>query len=157
MATEIERKFLVKGDFKDLDTNGIPIIQAYLSSIPERTVRVRVKGDKAFITIKGAVDHSGTSRFEWEKEITVEEANELLGICEPGMIIKERYPVSYGGHTFEVDVFSGDNEGLVIAEIELGTPDEYFEAPLWLGREVTGEKRYYNSFLTNHPFKTWTE
>jgi len=155
MAKEIERKFLVKGDFKDEAFKATRITQGYLSSVPERTVRVRVKGDKGFITIKGIGNASGASRYEWEKEIPVEEVKELLLICEPGVIDKTRYLVKAGEFTFEVDEFYGDNEGLVMAEVELASVDEDFERPDWLGAEVTGDRRYYNSHLARHPYKEW--
>jgi len=155
MAQEIERKFLVKGDFKSLATKSTRITQGYLSSVPERTVRVRVKGDKGFITIKGIGSQSGASRFEWEKEIPVDEVNELLKICEPGVIDKTRFLVPVGKHTFEVDEFYGENEGLTLAEVELGSEDEVFEMPAWVGQEVTGDARYYNSMLMKNPYKGW--
>ncbi|MDR2622381.1 MAG: CYTH domain-containing protein [Dysgonamonadaceae bacterium] len=149
MLQEIERKFLVSSDFKPFVSQSIRIVQGYLSSVPERTVRVRVKGDKGYIAVKGISDAGGLSRFEWEKEIPVSEAQELLKICEPGLIDKTRYQVPYGNHTFDVDEFHGPNEGLMIAEIELSSEDETFEKPSWLGREVTGDVRYYNSMLKN--------
>lgn len=153
MAQEIERKFLVKGEFKSLAFHFIRITQGYLSSVPERTVRVRIKGEWAFLTIKGKANASGISRYEWEKEISVEEANELLGLCEPGVIDKTRYLVKVGNHVFEVDEFYGENEGLVMAEIELKAENEEFETPEWLGREVTGDDRFYNAMLAKYPYK----
>ena len=155
MAQEIERKFLVKGDFKSEVFKSTRITQGYLSSVPERTVRVRVKGEKGFITIKGIGNESGASRYEWEKEIPVEEVRELLKICEPGVIDKTRYLVKNGEFTFEVDEFYGDNEGLTVAEI--GLPDEQaeFNRPAWLGEEVTGDVRFYNSMLMKNPYKNW--
>jgi adenylate cyclase len=155
MAKEIERKFLVKGEFKDQAFKATRITQGYLSSVPERTVRVRVKGEKGFITIKGIGNASGASRYEWEKEIPVDEVKELLLICEPGVIDKTRYLVKAGEYTFEVDEFYGDNEGLTVAEIELPDENAAFERPDWLGEEVTGDPRYYNSMLMKNPFKTW--
>lgn len=155
MAQEIERKFLVKGDFKSHATRSARIIQGYLSSVPERTVRVRVKGDKGFITVKGIGNASGVSRYEWEMEIPRSEAEELLAICEPGVIDKTRFLVESGPHTFEVDEFYGANEGLVVAEIELSAETEEFERPEWLGQEVTGDIRYFNAMLMKHPFTTW--
>lgn len=155
MAQEIERKFLVKGEFKPLANKQTRITQGYLSSVPERTVRVRIKGDKGFITIKGIGSQSGASRYEWEKEIPVEEVNELLKICEPGVIDKIRYLVTVGKHTFEVDEFFGDNQGLTVAEIELNAEDEAFQKPNWLGEEVTGDSRYYNSMLMKNPYTKW--
>jgi adenylate cyclase len=156
MAQEIERKFLVVGDYKSLATKKTRIRQAYLSSVPERIVRVRIKGDKGFITIKGIVSKSGTSRFEWEKEIPLDDAKNLLELCEPGMIDKTRYIIEEpGGLQFEVDEFYGDNQGLTIAEIELPTEDHPFEKPKWLGKEVTAKAKYYNSMLLKKPFKKW--
>lgn len=155
MALEIERKFLVAGDFKPFAKKAIRITQGYLSSVPERTVRARIKGEKGFITVKGIASASGASRFEWEKEIPVEEVQELLKICEPGVIDKTRYLVDAGNHTYEVDEFYGDNEGLTVAEVELGAEDEAFEKPFWLGKEVTGDDKYYNSMLMKNPYKNW--
>lgn len=155
MANEIERKFLVKGNFKDQASKQTRIVQGYLSSVPERTVRVRIKGDKGFLTIKGIGNASGASRFEWEKEIPVNEADDLLKICEPGVIDKTRYLVKVGNHTFEVDEFHGENEGLVLAELELKSENESFPKPDWLAEEVTGDKRYYNSMLMKHPYTKW--
>lgn len=155
MAKEIERKFLVKGGFKAASVKETRITQGYLSSIPERTVRVRIKGDKGFITIKGIGNESGASRYEWEKMIPVEEVKELLEICEPGVIDKTRYLVEHGGLTFEVDEFYGDNEGLVVAEVELKDEDQEIPKPEWLGEEVTGDVKYYNSMLMKTPYKDW--
>ena len=152
---EIERKFLVKGDFKSEAFKATRITQGYLCSVPERTVRVRVKGDKGFITIKGIGDESGASRFEWEKEIPVAEVQDLLKLCEPGIIDKTRYLVKAGEFTFEVDEFYGENEGLTVAEVELPDENALFERPEWLGEEVTGDKRYYNSMLMKNPYKNW--
>jgi len=155
MAQEIERKFLVTGDFKSSAFKATRITQGYLSSVPERTVRVRVKGDKGFITVKGIGSDSGASRFEWEKEIPVNEVQELLKLCEPGVIDKTRYLVKSGEHTFEVDEFYGDNEGLTVAEVELASEEEAFEKPAWAGEEVTGDVKYYNSMLMKNPYKNW--
>ena len=127
-------------------------MQGYICSDPDRTVRVRVRGDKGFLTIKGRSSLDGLSRYEWEKEIPVSEALELMNLCVSGVIDKTRYLVPYGGHTYEVDVFHGANEGLVLAEIELADEQEMFEKPSWLGEEVTGDVRYYNSMLSLHPF-----
>lgn len=152
MALEIERKFLVKGEFKSLATSKMRIVQAYLSSTPERSIRIRIQGEQAFLTIKGPVNESGMSRFEWEKEITVAEAIPLLDLCEPGIIDKTRYIIpESGGLFFEVDEFHKDNNGLIVAEIELPSEDHPFEKPDWLGKEVTGDKRYFNSSLIKHP------
>ena len=155
MAQEIEKKFLVAGEFKESAKKATRITQGYLSSVPERTVRVRVKGEKGYITVKGIGNDSGASRFEWEKEIPVEDVRDLLKICEPGVIDKTRYLVDCDGHTFEVDEFYGDNEGLVVAEVELGDENEAFTRPSWLGDEVTGDKKYYNSMLMKNPYKNW--
>lgn len=155
MSLEIEKKFLISGDFKSEAVKAVRITQGYLCSVPERTVRVRVKGDRGYITVKGAGSRSGASRFEWEKEIPVEEARELLELCEPGVIDKTRYLVPKGKHTFEVDEFYGDNDGLTVAEVELGAEDEPFERPDWLGAEVTGDSRYYNSSLARNPYRNW--
>jgi adenylate cyclase len=153
---EIERKFLTVSDaFKKEAFAQNRITQGYLSSIPERTVRVRIKGNKGFMTIKGASNESGISRFEWEKEIPVDEAQKLLLLCEKGVIDKTRFEVKVGNHIFEVDVFYGENEGLIVAEIELRSESETFEKPLWLGNEVTNDKRYYNSYLSKNPFMNW--
>ena len=155
MAQEIERKFLVKGEFKKFAAKQTRITQGYLSSVPERTVRVRVKGDKGFITIKGIGNAGGATRYEWEKEIPVAEVNELLEICEPGVIDKTRYNVPIGNFTFEVDEFYGENEGLVVAEVELKSESDVFEKPEWLGVEVTGDVKYYNSMLMKNPYTKW--
>ncbi|NDV78353.1 CYTH domain-containing protein [Dysgonomonas sp. 511] len=155
MPQEIERKFLVKGDFKQYAYAHEQIVQGYLSSVSERTVRIRIKGDKAFITIKGISNSSGVSRYEWEKEIAIDEARELMMLCEPGVIDKVRYLIKSGKHTYEVDEFRGDNEGLTVAEIELASEDESFDCPGWLGEEVTGDLRYYNSALSKKPYKDW--
>ena len=152
MAKEIERKFLVSGEFRQDSPESYNIMQGYICSDPGRTVRVRVRGDKGFLTIKGQSSEDGLSRFEWEKEIPVSEALELMNLCVSGVIDKTRYLVPYGGHTYEVDVFHGSNEGLVLAEIELSDELEAFEKPFWLGEEVTGDMRYYNSMLSLHPF-----
>ncbi|RLD84681.1 MAG: adenylate cyclase [Bacteroidetes bacterium] len=155
MAQEIERKFLVKGDYKSSTKKETRITQGYLSSVPERTVRVRIKGDKGFITIKGIGNASGASRYEWEKEIPVSEVKELLELCEPGIIDKTRFLVDAGKHTFEVDEFYGDNEGLTVAEVELSDENEEFSKPEWLGEEVTGDVKYFNSMLMKNPYKNW--
>ena len=155
MAQEIERKYLVVGEYKHLAHNSMHLIQGYIAS-GKRTVRVRIGDSGAWLTIKGPSRNGGLSRYEWEKEIDVEEAKELLQLAEGAVIDKVRYYVDYEGHTIEVDEFHGDNEGLVIAEIELQSEDESVVLPKWLGREVTGEKRFYNSHLRTHPFKDWT-
>lgn len=156
MALEIERKFLVLNEaFKSEAFQSTRIIQGYISSVPGRTVRIRIKGEKGFITIKGIGSSSGASRFEWEKEIPADEAAELLKICEPGLIDKTRYEVRSGIHIFEVDLFYGDNLGLVIAEVELTDEKESFVRPTWLGKEVTGIAEYYNSSLVKKPYSQW--
>lgn len=153
---EIERKFLVTSDaYKSEAFKQSRIVQGFLNTHKERTVRVRIQGDKGFITIKGISSSDGLSRFEWEKEISVIECENLLKLCEKGSVEKIRYEVKLGTHIFEVDEFYGNNEGLVIAEIELSNETEAFEKPSWLGKEVTGDKRYYNSQLSKQPFKTW--
>ncbi len=156
MAQEIERKFLVQPDL-DIKSLGstVKITQGYLSLVKERTVRIRIKEDKGFLTIKGIGNQSGTSRYEFEKEISPQEAKELLAICEPGIIEKTRTKAKVGHHIYEIDKFSGANEGLIVAEIELSSEDEEFQKPQWLGEEVTGDPRYYNSMLTKKPFKNW--
>ncbi|GHV15843.1 hypothetical protein FACS1894169_08410 [Bacteroidia bacterium] len=155
MGLEIERKFLVKGDFKQYAYKKEVIVQGYLSSIPERTVRVRIKGEKAYLTIKGISNASGLSRYEWEKEIRIQDARELINLCEPGIIDKIRHYIKNDNYTFEVDEFHGDNEGLVMAEIELSDEADIFEKPDWLGDEVTGDERYYNSYLSQKPYTKW--
>lgn len=153
---EIERKFLIKDTrFKADVVSETRIIQGYLSSVAERTVRVRVNGDQGYLTIKGISSESGTSRFEWEKKIPKEEALALLAICEPGVIDKTRYLIPSGLHTFEVDEFYGDNQGLIVAEVELSSEDEAFLMPTWLGEQVTGQAKYYNSMLIKNPYKDW--
>ena len=156
MMIEIERKFLVVSDaFKKEAYKYTRITQGFLSTDPERTVRVRVKGEQGVLTIKGKSNKSGTSRFEWEKELSLEDANALLKICKKGVIDKIRYEVSCGKHIYEVDEFFEDNDGLIVAEIELNSENEVFEKPIWLGKEVTGEVMYYNSQLSVLPFKEW--
>ena len=153
---EIERKFLVSStDFISESKNQYRIVQGYLNSNPERTVRIRIKGDKGYLTIKGKGNESGMSRFEWEKEISTPEAESLLLLCEKGVIDKIRYEIPLGKHTYEVDVFFGENEGLIVAEIELQSEIESFEKPNWLGEEVTSDERYYNAYLSHHPFNDW--
>ena len=155
MAQEIERKFLIDGEFKKNIDKSVRIVQGYLSSAPERTVRIRIKGEKGFLTIKGIGDESGASRYEWESEISVQDAEDLLKICEPGVIDKTRHIIKVDKHIFEVDEFYGDNEGLILAEIELSSIDEKFKKPEWLGKEVTGMVKYYNAMLKKNPYKNW--
>lgn len=153
---EIERKFLVlSDDFINESFSQKRIVQGYLSSNPERTVRVRVKGDKGFLTIKGKSNANGTTRLEWEREISLIDAETLLTICESGIIDKVRYEVKVGNHVYEIDIFSGENQGLIMAEIELESESEIFEKPNWLGEEVTNDERYYNAYLSKNPFTTW--
>lgn len=155
MHLEIERKFLVAGDYKASATSSLHICQGYLASTPKATVRVRIYGDKGFLTIKGKTGVSGMSRYEWETEIPVDDAQELMLLCGSGLIDKTRHLVPVGDHVFEVDEFHGANEGLTVAEIELSSEDEPFEKPSWLGEEVTGDRRYYNSSLLMHPYSSW--
>lgn len=154
--TEIERKYLVPGDFPSQGCRYRRITQGYLCDDPACTVRVRIAGDKGFITVKGAGSASGLSRFEWEKEISAGDAASLIGLCKRGIIDKTRYEIPYRGHVFEVDVFHGENAGLVMAEAEIGSEGENVELPQWIGREVTGDERYYNSYLSAHPFSSWS-
>ena len=153
---EIERKFLVNSDaFKTEAFNSYIIKQGFLNSHKKRTTRVRLIKDKGYITIKGKSSEGGLSRFEWEKEISRIEGEALLELCEKGIIDKLRYEVKSGNHVFEVDEFFGKNKGLIIAEVELISEDESFQKPNWLGDEVTGDIKYYNSQLSKRPFKTW--
>ena len=156
MMIEIERKFLVVSDaFKTEAFKKTRITQGFLSTDPERTVRVRIKETQGFLTIKGKSNASGASRFEWEKEIDLDEAEALLKLCKKGIIDKIRYEVRSNAHVYEVDEFFGDNAGLVVAEIELTSENEVFEKPFWLGKEVTGNIKYYNSKLSTIPFCKW--
>ena len=155
MPLEIERKFLVEGDYKSLSSSHSHIVQGYICSDQGRTVRVRIRDTKGYLTIKGPSRDGGLSRYEFEKEITQDEALSLMFLCQSGVIDKVRWLVPYGNHTFEVDEFAGDNAGLVVAEVELSSPDEAFERPPFLGEEVTGDRRYYNSQLRAHPYKDW--
>lgn len=156
MAQEIERKFLIKDDaFKAESISKTKITQGFLSTVPERTVRIRIQGDKGFLTVKGIGNKSGASRYEFEKEISIGDAQDLMAICEPGVIEKTRYNVKSGEHTFEIDEFYGDNDGLTVAEVELASEDEVFEKPEWLGVEVTGIVKYYNAMLMKNPYNKW--
>lgn len=156
MMIEIERKFLVISEaYKKEAVKKTRITQGFLSTDPERTVRVRIKGNIGFLTVKGKSNSSGTSRFEWEKEIAIDEAKALLTLCQKGIIDKIRYEVKSNAHVYEIDEFFGDNSGLVVAEIELSSEEECFEKPYWLGVEVTGEVKYYNSQLSKTPFNAW--
>ena len=155
---EIERKFLVADDsYKSLATSSARIKQGYICSERGRTVRVRLRDSKAFLTIKGPSLDGGLSRYEFEKEITPGEAEHLFLLCERGIIDKRRYLVPSGPHMFEVDEFYGDNTGLVVAEVELSSVDETFEKPSFIGKEVTGDRRYYNSQLSQRPYVMWRE
>lgn len=149
MMIEIERKFLVRDDsYKSQAERSFRMVQGFLSRVPERVVRIRVVENRGYITVKGISNASGMSRFEWEKELSLDEAQQLLRLCEEGMVEKMRYEVRVGKHLFEVDEFLGNHQGLVLAEIELSQENEVFEKPSWLGDEVTGDQRYYNSYLS---------
>ncbi|MBO7141105.1 MAG: CYTH domain-containing protein [Prevotella sp.] len=154
---EIERKFLVRDDsYKSMAQRSYRIRQGYICSGHGHTVRVRQRDRQGFLTIKGPSFDGGLSRYEFEKEITLDEATQLFRLCKQGIIDKTRYLVPVDdGHTFEVDEFYGDNEGLVIAEVELGAPDEPYARPPFLGEEVTGDRRYTNASLSANPFKLW--
>lgn len=155
MGLEIERKFLVCGEFKSKAFDSSRICQGYICSGNGRTVRVRIRDTKGYLTIKGPSDIKGMSRYEFETEIPLADARQLMTLCEPGVIDKTRYLVRAGNHVFEVDEFYGDNEGLVMAEVELKSEDEEYERPDFLGPEVTGDRRYYNAQLRNNPYKSW--
>lgn len=157
MAIEIERKFLVTGDYKSQAVSHSRIVQGYICSERGRTVRVRLRGNCGYLTIKGPSLNGGLSRYEFEKQITQDEALSLLRICEPGIVDKVRWLVPVGKHTFEVDEFFGDNAGLVVAEVELSSEDEDYERPDFIGKEVTGDRRYYNSNLRRHPYCDWND
>lgn len=154
---EIERKFLVYKwmDWKRLASSCSHIQQGYFAAV--NTVRVRIRDDKGYLTIKGPSHNGGLSRYEFEKEITLQEAQQLMLLCESGVIDKHRYLVPYAGHTFEVDEFHGDNDGLVMAEVELESENEPFESPDFIGKEVTGDRRFYNSHMRKNPFKLWRD
>lgn len=155
MAQEIERKFLVCGEYKTKAYKSVRITQGYILSDKRKSVRIRITNEKAFITIKGESSEDGLSRFEWEKEIDINEAKELLKLCSDNFIDKTRYLIKHGNHTIEVDEFHGDNEGLVIAEVELKSETDTFLKPDYLGEEVTGISKYYNSQLTKTPYTLW--
>ena len=156
---ETERKFLVVGEFKSQSYNATRIQQGYIASNNGRTVRVRIRGDKGYLTIKGPSGLKGITRYEFDTEIPLDDARELMEICEPGIIDKTRYLVKSpdGRHTWEIDEFYGDNEGLVLAEVELSHESEEFQKPEFIGREVTGDRRFYNSHMRSYPFKLWKE
>ena len=156
MVKEIERKFLVKGDFMPYVSSSTRIEQGYVAKSDELTLRIRTRDEQGFLTIKGRTNAAGMSRAEWEYEIPVNEARELLKFSK-GTISKARYLVPVGDHVFEVDRFYGENEGLIVAEVELQSEDEKYPRPDWLGEEVTGDRRYYNSQLLKHPYSTWKE
>ena len=153
MSKEIERKFLVNKNLFKPESEYQYIAQGYLSSTPERTVRVRIKNNRGYLTVKGK--NTGISRSEFEYEIPEDDAKELLELCEPSIIVKKRYIVNFYGSIWEVDVFEGNNEGLIVAEIELKSEDEHFNKPDWLGKEVSFDKKYYNSNLSKYPYKLW--
>lgn len=155
MALEIERKFLVVGEFRDQAYSHSRIRQGYISSGNGKTVRVRIRDDRGYLTIKGPSDQAGLARYEFETEISLSDAEDLMKLCEPGIIDKTRYLVRSGDHVFEVDEFYGDNEGLVMAEVELHSEDETFQKPAFIGPEVTGDRRYYNAHLRRNPYKLW--
>ena len=156
MAIEIERKFLVNDEsYKEMAFKSDRIAQGYICRQGGNSTRVRVRGDKGYLTIKGPSIDGGLSRFEWEKEIPASEAWELMKLCPTPIIDKTRYLVEFEDHGFEVDEFYGDNEGLVVAEVELSAIDEEFKKPPFLGKEVTGEGKYYNSSLSRFPYKCW--
>lgn len=153
MAAEIERKFLVADDSWRDGSRGVRIAQGYLSQDPDRTVRVRLAGEKAWITIKGRTQ--GITRAEFEYAIPPADARELLGLCLPSVIDKTRHEIRHGGHVWEVDVFHGGNDGLIVAEVELSDENETPEMPPWVGEEVSDDARYFNSHLATHPFTCW--
>ena len=156
MSQEIERKFLVTDDsYRRLAYRKSRIEQGYICSARGKTVRIRIRDDKGYITIKGPSNASGISRYEWEKEIPLSDAEELMALCEPGRIVKVRYLVDFASHTFEVDEFHGENEGLVVAEVELRSETEEVAFPAFIGEEVTGQTKYYNSFLMKQPYTSW--
>ncbi|ANQ50793.1 CYTH domain-containing protein [Flammeovirga sp. MY04] len=155
MALEIERKFLLTSFDTSLAQRSSRIVQGYICSDEGKTVRIRIKKEKGFITIKGKSDKEGLARYEWEKEIPLEEAEDLMKLCSGGVIDKVRHEVEVGKHTFEVDVFAGKNQGLIVAEVELSDKNETFATPDWLGEEVTGDPKYYNSMLMKHPYSEW--
>lgn len=153
---EIERKFLVISEaYKKEANRKTRITQGFLNTDEERTVRVRIRDNDGYLTVKGKSSDDGLSRFEWETELSKQDAEALMKLCERGVIDKMRYEIKVGEHLFEVDEFFGDNEGLVVAEVELNHESEVFKKPDWLGEEVTGNIKYYNSQLSKKPFKTW--
>jgi len=157
MHNEIERKFLVTGEFKHLAYECTHIEQGYFATEPGKTVRVRIRGDKAYLTIKGPSMDGGLSRYEFETEVPMDDAHQLMSLCVPGSVIKDRYLIKSGSHIVEVDEFFGDNEGLIMAEIELSDEAEAYERPSFLGKEVTGDHHYYNKYMIKHPYKEWKD
>lgn len=157
MALEIERKFIVTGEFRSKSVNATRIQQGYITSGKGKTVRVRIRGDKGYLTIKGPSNQAGIGRYEFETEISLADAKDLMRLCEPGIIDKTRYlvPSADGRHTWEIDEFYGDNEGLIMAEIELQSEDEPYDRPDFIGREVTGDRRFYNSHMRQNPYCLW--
>ena len=156
MPLEIERKFLVLDDsYKNLATSSSHIKQGYIYSGKGKTIRVRIRDERGYLTIKGPSDKAGLCRYEWEKEVDLHDAEELMRLCEPGIIDETRYIIPSGKHTFEVDEFFGENQGLVMAEVELVSEEEPFEKPPFIGKEVTGDRRYYNSHLRENPYSRW--
>ena len=155
MSREIERKFLVNKKLFKPESEGQYIAQGYLSSTPERTVRVRIKNNRGYLTVKGK--NNGISRSEFEYEIPEDDAKELLELCEPSIIVKRRYIINFKDSIWEVDIFEGDNEGLIVAEIELQSENEEFNKPNWIAEEVSNDPRYYNSQLSKQPYKYWNK
>jgi CYTH domain-containing protein len=155
MGIEVERKFLVTGDFKSLSTYSLQIMQGYLSVDPSRVVRIRIKDEKGYITIKGKTESDKISRFEWESEISLVDATSLLKLCYPLIISKTRYIVPWGSFIFEVDEFNSENKGLVIAELETNKYTALEKLPGWIGKEISGMEKYYNFSLSQRPFTTW--
>ncbi len=147
MGKEIERKFLVKGEFRHLSVREINVIQTYLSIDDHKTIRLRIADDKAYLTVKGRAEENSITRSEWDIQIPVQDAMDMMRLCLPGKIVKTRYLIPHGKHTYEVDVFHDLNDGLIIAELELESENENYEKPDWLGEEVTGSPEYYNANL----------
>ena len=156
MPIEIERKFLVLNDSYKREALGHSHIQqGYICSNERRAVRVRIRDNRAYLTIKGPTPEGGLPCFEFEKEITLEEGKQLMRLCEPGIIDKVRWLVKSGEHTFEIDEFFGENKGLVMAEVELSSVDDEVLIPAFIGEEVTGDPRFFNSHLRINPYRTW--
>jgi CYTH domain-containing protein len=156
---EIERKFLVRNDvFIDASFASQRIVQGYICADAQRSVRVRIYGGKGFLTIKSAANERGWSRYEFEQPLTLEDAEDLMQLCLPGRIEKVRHYVKAAcGRVWEVDVFHGANQGLIVAEIELASEDETFPLPSWIAEEVSGDPKYYNLMLSQHPYSSWHE